>query len=159
MPKTTKKSELRKAGMKVTQARVKILELLESQVENDIALQHLGAEEIYRLLLKENFDIGIATVYRVLTQFVSAGLAIRHNFEGGISVYELARESHHDHMVCMETGEVTEFYNAEIESLQAIIAKAHGFELVDHSLVLYVRPRDKTPNKKIHKIGKHNISN
>jgi Fur family ferric uptake transcriptional regulator len=126
--------------MKVTQARVRILEILERQVHNDVTQKHLGAEDIYRLLLDEGADVGIATVYRVLTQFVSAGLVARHNFEGGSSVYELARESHHDHMVCLETGQIVEFCNEEIESLQNTIAKQHGFELVDHNLVLYVRP-------------------
>lgn len=134
--------------MKVTQARVKILELLEQQVENDVTRRHLSAEDVYRLLLKDNFDVGIATVYRVLTQFANSGLIMRHNFEGSFSVYELARETHHDHMVCVESGEVTEFYNEHIENLQSEIAREHGFDLVDHSLILYVRPR-----KKDHKGG------
>lgn len=129
--------------MKVTQARVKILELLEQQVENDVTRRHLSAEDVYRLLLKDNFDVGIATVYRVLTQFANSGLIMRHNFEGSFSVYELARETHHDHMVCVESGEVTEFYNEHIENLQSEIAREHGFDLVDHSLILYVRPRTK----------------
>lgn len=139
----TKKSDLRKAGMKVTQARLKIMELLEEQVEDDVTQQHLSAEDLYRMLLQDGFDVGIATVYRVLTQFQNAGLVVRHNFEGSSAVYELARESHHDHMVCLETGEVTEFYNEEIERLQSEIAASQGFDLVDHSLVLYVRPRKK----------------
>ena len=157
----TKRSQLHKAGMKVTQARLKVLELLERQVQNDVTKKHLGAEDIYRLLIDENVDIGIATVYRVLTQLVSAGLAVRHNFEGDSSVYELARDSHHDHMLCLETGKVIEFYNDDIESLQTAIAKQHGFELVDHSLVLYVRPVDKkgasTDSKTTH-TPKHHFS-
>jgi Fur family transcriptional regulator, ferric uptake regulator len=132
------RQELRKAGLKVTLPRLKILEILE---DND--LRHLSAEDIYRKLLETGEDIGLATVYRVLTQFETAGLVTRHNFEGGHSVFELDQGKHHDHMVCVETGQVVEFINEEIERLQKDIAKAHGFELIDHNLVLYVRPRSK----------------
>ena len=127
--------ELRKAGLKVTLPRLKILEILESNAQ-----RHLSAEDIYRELLAAGEDIGLATVYRVLTQFESAGLVTRHNFEGGSSVFELDEGEHHDHMVCVETGDVVEFVNDEIEKLQHDIAAKHGYELIDHNLVLYVRP-------------------
>ena len=128
--------ELQKAGLKVTTPRVKILELLEVAEHG-----HMSAEEIYQQLLEEGEQTGLATVYRVLTQFEAAGLVLRHNFEGGRSVYEIDRGAHHDHMVCSETGQVIEFHNAEIERLQEKIAADHGYELTDHSLVLYVRPK------------------
>lgn len=130
------RQELRKAGLKVTLPRLKILEILESQSE-----RHLTAEDIYKELLDSGEDIGLATVYRVLTQFESAGLVTRHNFEGGSSVFELDEGEHHDHMVCIDTGDVIEFVDEEIERLQHEIARKHGYELVDHSLVLYVRPK------------------
>ena len=130
------RQELRKAGLKVTLPRLKILEILESS-----SLRHLSAEDIYKELLKTGEDIGLATVYRVLTQFESAGLVKRHNFEGGHSVFEMDEGKHHDHMVCIESGEVVEFVNEEIEQLQRDIADKHGFELIDHNLVLYVRKK------------------
>jgi len=133
------RQELQKAGLKVTLPRLKILEILEIN-----STRHLSAEDIYRELLETGEDIGLATVYRVLTQFESAGLVTRHNFEGGHSVFELDDGKHHDHMVCVESGEVIEFMNEEIEKLQKEIAKANGFELIDHNLVLYVRPAKKT---------------
>ena len=136
------RQELRKAGLKVTLPRVKILEILESNRQ-----RHLSAEDIYKELLETGEDIGLATVYRVLTQFETAGLVKRHNFEGGHSVFEMDEGEHHDHMVCVETGDVIEFMNDEIERLQREIAKEHNFELIDHSLVLYVRPRKKNENK------------
>jgi Fur family ferric uptake transcriptional regulator len=128
--------ELRKAGLKVTHPRLRILELLEGTAE-----RHLSAEDIYRALIESSEDIGLATVYRVLTQFEAAGLVIKHNFEGGQAVYELDRGGHHDHMVCIDTGKVVEFYSPEIERLQKEIADQHGYIIEDHSLVLYVRPR------------------
>ncbi|MDX1481731.1 MAG: ferric iron uptake transcriptional regulator [Woeseiaceae bacterium] len=128
------RQELRKAGLKVTLPRLKILEILASDTQ-----RHLSAEDIYRELLEAGEDIGLATVYRVLTQFESAGLVTRHNFEGGSSVFELDEGEHHDHMVCVESGDVIEFVNEEIERLQHEIAKKHGYELIDHSLVLYVK--------------------
>jgi Fur family transcriptional regulator, ferric uptake regulator len=128
--------ELRKAGLKVTLPRVKILQMLESA-----DTRHMSAEEVYKSLLEMGEEVGLATVYRVLTQFESAGLVMRHNFEGGHSVFELARGEHHDHMVCAETGKVIEFHSEEIENLQKKIAAEHGYELVDHSLVLYVQPK------------------
>lgn len=129
------RQELRKAGLKVTLPRLKILEILEGNGQ-----RHLSAEDIYKELLDTGEDIGLATVYRVLTQFESAGLVTRHNFEGGHSVFEVDEGEHHDHMVCVETGDVVEFMNDEIERLQREIARAHNYELIDHSLVLYVKP-------------------
>ncbi len=131
------RNELRQAGLKVTLPRLKILEILE-----DTKLRHMSAEDIYKQLLSEGEDIGLATVYRVLTQFETAGLVTRHNFEGGHSVFELDSGEHHDHMVIVESGEVVEFVSDEIEKLQHEIAEEHGFELLDHSLVLYVRRKD-----------------
>lgn len=133
------RQELRKAGLKVTLPRLKILEILESNRQ-----RHLSAEDIYKELLDTGEDIGLATVYRVLTQFEAAGLVKRHNFEGGHSVFEMDEGEHHDHMVCVDTGDVIEFMNEDIERLQQEIARKHGYDLIDHSLVLYVRPRKKT---------------
>ena len=129
--------ELRKAGLKVTVPRVKILQMLETNNQ-----RHLSAEDVYKNLLETGEDVGLATVYRVLTQFESAGLVTRHNFDGGYAVFELSRgDEHHDHMVCTETGRVVEFHNADIERIQQELAAANDFELVGHSLVLYVRPQ------------------
>ncbi|WP_395770576.1 ferric iron uptake transcriptional regulator [Arenimonas sp.] len=129
-------NDLKKLGLKVTHPRIRILEILGSE-----GVRHLSAEDLYRRLLADGEDIGLATVYRVLTQFEAAGLVEKHNFEGGTAVYELDRGQHHDHMVCVETGKVIEFSNAEIERLQKQIATEHGYEIEDHSLVLYVRPK------------------
>jgi len=126
---------LRKAGLKVTQPRKRILELLD-----ETGNKHVTADDIYRVLIQAGEDIGLATVYRVLNQFEAAGLVVKHNFEGGQAYYELDSGSHHDHMVCVETGKVIEFSNVEIERLQAEIAAKHGYDIVDHSLVIYVRP-------------------
>jgi Fur family ferric uptake transcriptional regulator len=133
------RQELRKAGLKVTLPRLKILEIFEKS-----KLRHLSAEDMYKELLDSGEDIGLATVYRVLTQFEAAGLVTRHNFEGGHSVFELDDGDHHDHMVCVETGDVIEFSNAEIERLQHEMAEAHGYDLLDHNLVLYVKPKSKS---------------
>ncbi len=130
--------ELRKAGLKITLPRVKILQILET---TDDSAQHMSAEDVYRALLEAGEDVGLATVYRVLTQFESAGLVTRHNFETGHSVFELAKGEHHDHMVCVASGDVVEFTDPVIEQRQREIAKEHGFELIDHSLVLYVRKK------------------
>ena len=130
------RKELRQAGLKVTLPRLKILEILE-----DAKLRHMSAEDIYKQLLEEGEDIGLATVYRVLTQFETAGLVTRHNFEGGHSIFELDEGEHHDHMVVVDSGEVVEFVSEEIERIQEEIAEKHGFELLDHSLVLYVRAK------------------
>ncbi|TCO71086.1 ferric iron uptake transcriptional regulator [Chromatocurvus halotolerans] len=132
--------ELRNAGLKVTLPRVKILQLLDAA---EGSAQHMSAEDVYRALLDAGEDVGLATVYRVLTQFESAGLVTRHNFETGHSVFELAKGEHHDHMVCVDSNEVIEFHDELIEERQRQIAEDHGFELVDHSLVLYVRRKEK----------------
>jgi Fur family ferric uptake transcriptional regulator len=131
------RNELRQAGLKVTLPRLKILEILE-----DSTLRHMSAEDIYKHLLQEGEDIGLATVYRVLTQFEAAGLVTRHNFEGGHSIFELDDGKHHDHMVVVESGEVVEFVSSEIERIQREIAEKHGYELLDHSLVLYVKEKE-----------------
>jgi Fur family ferric uptake transcriptional regulator len=130
--------DLRKAGLKVTHPRIRILELLETA-----SPRHMSAEDIYRRLLEHSEDIGLATVYRVLTQFEAAGLVLKHNFEGGQAVYELDRGQHHDHMVDIENGKVIEFTSPEIEALQKQIAEKHGYQIEEHSLVLYVRPKKK----------------
>ena len=127
---------LRKVGLKVTQPRKRILELLE-----EVGNKHVTADDIYRVLMQAGEDIGLATVYRVLNQFETAGLVVKHNFEGGQAYYELDSGDHHDHMVCVETGKVIEFSNDEIERLQADIASEHGYDIEDHSLVIYVRPK------------------
>ena len=132
------RQELRKVGLKVTLPRLKILEILEKSKD-----RHLSAEDIYRELLDSGEEIGLATVYRVLTQFEAASLVVRHNFEGGHSVFELDDGSHHDHMVCVESGKVIEFVDEEIEKIQERIARDHNYEIVDHNLVIYVRPRRK----------------
>jgi Fur family ferric uptake transcriptional regulator len=128
--------ELKKAGLKVTLPRIKILQILENTLE-----RHMTAEDIYQSLKNADEDVGIATVYRVLTQFEAAGLVERHNFDTGPAVYELDRGEHHDHMVCTESGKVIEFHNHEIEGLQEKIAEQNGYQLVGHSLVLYVKPK------------------
>ena len=129
--------ELRDAGLKVTSPRLKILEVLETNPE-----RHLSAEAVYKALLDAGEEFGLATVYRVLTQFESAGLVVRHNFEGGTAVFELTDRTHHDHMVCLKTGDVIEFVDERIEEIQKEIADKHGYVIEEHSLVLYVRPKD-----------------
>jgi len=130
--------DLKKAGLKATLPRLRILELFETSNQ-----KHMSAEDVYKSLLDSGEDVGLATVYRVLTQFETAGLVIRHNFDSGHSVYELNIGGHHDHMVCIKTGKVIEFESEEIEQLQKKIAEKHGYQLEDHSLVLYVSPKDK----------------
>jgi Fur family ferric uptake transcriptional regulator len=125
-------SDLKKAGLKITLPRMKILEILESSTQ-----RHLSAEDIYRTLIAANDDIGLATVYRVLTQFETAGLVERHHFEGGQAVFEINDGGHHDHLVCMKCGKVVEFFDETIEERQHAIAKDKGFELTDHSMILY----------------------
>ena len=127
---------LRKVGLKVTQPRMRIMGLLEEHRH-----KHMTADDIYRALVEAKEDIGLATVYRVLNQFETAGLVVKHNFEGGQAFYELDSGEHHDHLVCVETGKVTEFVSEEIEKIQAEIAKEYGYEIEDHSLVIYVRPK------------------
>ena len=128
--------DLRKLGLKVTHPRMRVLELLENTRP-----RHMTAEDIYRKLVDDGDEIGLATVYRVLTQFETAGLVLKHNFEGGHAVYELDRGEHHDHMVDVDTGKIIEFESAEIEALQQKIATQHGYVLEEHSLVLYVRKK------------------
>lgn len=130
--------ELRNAGLKVTLPRLKILQILESSEEGP---QHLSAEDVYLALRAAGEEVGLATVYRVLTQFETAGLVDRHNFETGHSVFELAKGEHHDHMVCVASGDVIEFTDPIIEKRQHEIAEEHGYELMEHSLVLYVRKK------------------
>ena len=124
--------DLRRAGLKVTLPRMKILEILE-QSKN----QHLSAEDIYRVLLDSDEEIGLATIYRVLTQFETAGLVIRHHFEGGQAVFELDRGKHHDHLICIKCGKIVEFVNPSIEEAQKKIAEDAGFSITDHSLIIY----------------------
>ncbi len=124
--------ELKEHGLKATAPRLKILELMESS-----KIRHLSAEDIYKLLINSKFEIGLATVYRVLTQFESAGIVIRHHFEEGHSVFELAGETHHDHIVCVRCGRVEEFHDYEIENRQRMVAERLGFELTDHNLNMY----------------------
>ena len=129
-------TELKKAGLKATLPRIRILEALESSEHN----RHLSAEEIYKQLMNAGEDVGLATVYSVLTQFESAGIVIRHNFEEGHAVYEITPDDHHDHMVCLETGKVIEFHDDLIEKRQDEIGAEKGYQIVDHSMVLYVKP-------------------
>lgn len=126
------KNELKKAGLKTTVPRLKILAILAES-----SVRHLTAEDVYKELLDAGEDIGLATVYRVLTQFETAGLVIRHNFEGGRSIFELDDSGHHDHLVCVECGRVFEFYDKTIEDRQRKVAETAGFELHDHSLHMY----------------------
>ena len=126
--------ELKKAGLKITLPRLRVLEIFEESQD-----RHLSAEDVYRRVLESDASIGLATIYRVLTQFDSAGILDRHNFDDGHAVYELASYEHHDHMVDVDTGKVIEFINEEIELLQREIVRRHGYELVDHALILYVR--------------------
>ncbi|MCV6590238.1 MAG: ferric iron uptake transcriptional regulator [Marinobacterium sp.] len=125
--------ELRKAGLKVTLPRVKIYQILERAGEGD----HFSAEDIYRQLMEQGEDVGLATVYRVLTQFEAAGLVSRHHFEGGHSVFELARDDHHDHMVCIKSGQVREFNDPRLDALLDEIAEKMGFTITDRTLYLY----------------------
>jgi Fur family ferric uptake transcriptional regulator len=126
--------DLKKAGLKVTLPRMKILEILET---SSAETHHLTAEDIYRILLDSGEDIGLATVYRVLTQFEAAGLVIRHHFEGGQAVFELDRGRHHDHLVCVKCGRIVEFVDDTIEQKQKQIASNAGFKMTDHSLIIY----------------------
>ncbi len=129
-------SDIKRAGLKVTLPRIKVLEVLEHADPH-----HLSAEDVYKKLIAADDSVGLATVYRVLTQFESAGIVARHNFDDGHSVYELASEQHHDHMIDIDTGSVLEFISEPIEVLQREIAAEYGYDLVDHELVLYVRKR------------------
>ena len=123
---------LKKTGLKATLPRLKIMDIFEHSKQ-----KHLSAEDIYKLMIGSNDEIGLATIYRVLTQFEQVGLLIRHHFEGGKAVYELNEKSHHDHIVCLQCGHVTEFVNEEIERLQTKVAEEHGFKIIEHSLIIY----------------------
>ncbi len=129
---TAESQELKDAGLKITLPRIKILQILESS-----EVHHVSAEDVYKLLLANGEEIGLATVYRVLTQFEQAGLVSRHNFEGGHSVFELSSDTHHDHIVCVKCGRVEEFVDEDIERHQKQVADKLGFELTDHHLNLY----------------------
>lgn len=134
--------EIRKAGLKVTLPRVKILEVLEHMQR-----EHVSAEDVYKLLLQDGEDIGLATIYRVLTQFEAAGLVTRHHFEGGQSVFELDRGRHHDHMVCIRCGRVEEFFDQTIEDRQQEMAKEGGFSVESHALTIYGYCKDSACRK------------
>ena len=136
MNSDNKNEELKKAGLKATTPRIKIMEVLASTSYQDV---HFSAEDIYRELIQIGEKIGLASVYRVLTQFESAGMVKKHHFEDNKAVYEITSDEHHDHMVCVDTGQVMEFHNENLEQLQHDIAKKAGYELVDHSMVLYVK--------------------
>ena len=133
-----KNKEIRSAGLKVTHARRAILRILESEDST-----HVSADDIHKKLIESADEVGIATIYRVLNQFVTAGICIRHNFETGQSLYELTPDHHHDHMVCLTTGKVIEFEDKMIETRQEEVAAKKGYRIVDHSLVLYVEPIEK----------------
>ena len=136
-------NDLKNAGLKATLPRLKILNLFETS-----EVRHLTAEDVYRILLAEDVDVGLATVYRVLTQFEAAGLLVRHHFEGGKAVFELNQGHHHDHLVCLQCGMVEEFYDPEIERRQEQVAKERGFRIQEHSLYLYADCiKDNCPNK------------
>jgi Fur family ferric uptake transcriptional regulator len=129
---TNNPSELKASGLKATLPRLKILEIFQSS-----SVRHLSAEDVYKILLAENMDVGLATVYRVLTQFEQAGLLSRNHFESGKSVFELNEGSHHDHLVCLDCGRVEEFYDEDIEKRQQKIALDRGFQIAEHALALY----------------------
>lgn len=135
--------ELKSTGLKATLPRLKILELFQKGDQ-----RHMTAEDVFRVLLLDRSDIGLATVYRVLTQFEQAGILIRSHFESGKSVYELNEGQHHDHLVCLDCGRVEEFFDAEIEKRQHVVAKAKGFEIADHALSLYANcTKDRCPHR------------
>lgn len=130
--------ELKRAGLKITLPRIKILSILQQPTN-----QHISAEDVYKILLEQNEEIGLATVYRVLNQFDDAGIVTRHHFEGGKSVFELAHKAHHDHLVCLKCGKVVEFEDNVIEQRQSDIAVEHKIKLTNHSLYLYGECEDK----------------
>jgi Fur family ferric uptake transcriptional regulator len=135
--------ELKNTGLKATLPRLKILEIFQKGAQ-----RHMTAEDVFRVLLQERSDVGLATVYRVLAQFEQADILTRSNFESGKAVYELNEGQHHDHLVCLDCGRVEEFYDAEIEQRQQSVAKAKGFAIADHALSLYARcTREPCPNR------------
>jgi Fur family ferric uptake transcriptional regulator len=140
----TSPNDLKNAGLKATLPRLKIINLFETS-----KLRHMTAEDVYRQLLSEGLDIGLATIYRVLTQFEQAGLLARHHFESGKAVFELNEGQHHDHLVCMQCGRVEEFYDPDIEKKQHKIARDRGFEIREHALYLYAEcVKAKCPHRK-----------
>jgi Fur family ferric uptake transcriptional regulator len=140
----TSPSDLKNAGLKATVPRLKIIGLFEAS-----KVRHLTAEDVYKKLLGEGLDIGLATVYRVLTQFEQAGLLVRHHFESGKAVFELNEGQHHDHLVCMQCGRVEEFYDVGIEKRQTAVAKERGFRIAEHALYLYVEcVKPRCPHRK-----------
>jgi Fur family ferric uptake transcriptional regulator len=144
-------SDLKTIGLKATLPRLRILEIFEKS-----EVRHLSAEDVYRTLLKEGTDTGLATVYRVLTQFEQAGLLIRHHFEVGKAVFELKQGGHHDHIVCVDCGHVEEFYDPDIEKRQIEVAETRGFRIQDHSLHLYAQcTRENCPHRAALKEGAH----
>jgi Fur family transcriptional regulator, ferric uptake regulator len=128
----TRADDLKNTGLKATAPRMKVLEAFQSS-----GLRHMSAEDVYRVLMKDGLDVGLATIYRVLAQFEQAGLVTRNHFESGKAVFELNEGSHHDHLVCLDCGRVEEFFDAQIESRQRTIAQSKGFELAEHALSLY----------------------
>ncbi len=141
--------ELKSTGLKATLPRLKILDVFQKGEQ-----RHMTAEDVFRVLLEERSDIGLATVYRVLTQFEQAGILIRSHFESGKSVFEINEGTHHDHMVCLDCGRVEEFYDAEIEKRQNAVAKAKGFEIADHALSLYAHcVKGDCPSRAAHTVG------
>ena len=144
MHKRDYNQDLREAGLKVTLPRIKILQML-----NVSAKKHLSAEEIYKTLIEKKDDISLATVYRVLTQFENAGLVERHNFDGGYAVFEINKQGHHDHMVCLQCGHVSEFYDETIEKRQEKLAKDYGFNITYHAHAIYGECLDKNCEHRI----------
>lgn len=143
--------ELKSTGLKATLPRLKILEIFQKGAQ-----RHMTAEDVFRVLLLERSDVGLATVYRVLTQFEQASILSRSHFEGGKAVYELNEGQHHDHLVCLDCGKVEEFYDAEIERRQQAVAKAKGFAIADHALSLYANcTKDKCPNRPVTPVRTH----
>ena len=141
--------ELKSTGLKATLPRLKILDVFQRGAQ-----RHMTAEDVFRVLLEERSDIGLATVYRVLTQFEQAGILSRSHFESGKAVYEINEGTHHDHMVCLDCGRVEEFYDAEIEKRQQAVAQAKGFVIADHALSLYAHcTKDPCPNRPGHPMG------
>lgn len=137
--------ELKSTGLKATLPRLKVLEIFQKGAQ-----RHMSAEDVFRVLLEDRSDVGLATVYRVLTQFEQAGILTRSNFEGGKAVYELNEGQHHDHLVCLDCGKVEEFFDAEIENRQNAIAKTRGFVLAEHALSLYAHcSKDKCPHRPV----------
>jgi Fur family ferric uptake transcriptional regulator len=135
--------ELKSTGLKATLPRLKVLEIFQKGAQ-----RHMSAEDVFRVLLEERSDVGLATVYRVLTQFEQAGILTRSNFEGGKAVYELNEGQHHDHLVCLDCGKVEEFFDPEIESRQNAVAKTRGFVIAEHALSLYAHcTKDPCPNR------------